>query len=76
MNIDKKAELISQQVFVLNGLTYVPHYRNREVFVGLGYPRHNQYRYSALDLAQMGAQPVSLPLWHRSSFGVVNSIFP
>ena len=76
MSQDKKAELILQTVFVLNGLTYVPHYRNRDVFVGLGYPKHNQHRYSASDLVQMGAKPSSAALWQRSSFGVVNSIFP
>jgi hypothetical protein len=76
MNSDKKAELIIQPVFVLNGITYVPHYRNHEIFVGPGYPKHNQRRYSVFDLVQMGAQQASAPLWHRSSFGVVNSTFP
>jgi hypothetical protein len=76
MSQDKKAELIMQAVFVLNGITYVPHYRNREIFVGPGYPKHNQHRYSASDLVQMGAKSSSAALWQRGSFGVVNSTFP
>ena len=31
---DNKEETFMQTVYVLNGVTYVPHYRNPSVFVG------------------------------------------
>ena len=63
-------------VYVLNGITYVPHYRNPSVFVGPGYPRFTRQRYSDTDLRNAGAQQGSFPLWKRSDYGVVTDQKP
>ena len=62
--------------FFKDGLTYVPHYRNRKFFVGLGYGKHNFTRYTQADLLKMGAKPVTIPLWPRGVDGVVNEVTP
>lgn len=62
--------------FVLDGLTFVPHYRNRKFFVGLGYGRHNFTCYRQADLLKMGAKPVTIPLWHRGAEGIVDKDHP
>lgn len=70
---ENRAERLPQQVFKLNGVTYVPHYRNRHVFVGPGYPRFTQQFYSATDLINAGALEQTEFLWVRSDHGVVNA---
>jgi hypothetical protein len=71
---DKDIEdTLLQTVYIANGVTYVPHYRNTSVFVGPGYPRHTQAQYSANDLIQGGAQKGMALLWRRSSSGVVSA---
>lgn len=62
--------------FYKNGLTYVPHYRNRKFFVGLGYGKHNFTLYKQADLLKMGAKPVTIPLWHRGAEGIVDKDHP
>ena len=73
---DNKEETFMQTVYVLNGITYVPHYRNPSVFVGPGYPRFTRQRYSDTDLRNAGAQQGSFPLWKRSDYGVVTDQKP
>ena len=70
---ENRAERLPQQVFKLNGVTYVPHYRNRHVFVGPGYPRFTQQRYSVTDLVNAGAKEDTEYLWQRSDHGVVSA---
>lgn len=62
--------------FYKDGLTFVPHYRNRKYFVGLGYGKHNFTLYKQADLLKMGAKPVTIPLWHRGAEGIVDKDHP
>lgn len=62
--------------FVRNGITFLPHYRNRHIFVGPGYGRHNVNRYSQQELLLLGAKPVTQMLWHRGSEGIVDERNP
>ena len=59
--------------FVRNGITFLPHYRNRHVFVGPGYPRFTQQHYSVTDLVNAGAKEDTEYLWQRSDHGVVSA---
>ncbi len=63
-------------VYELNGITYVPHYRNDSIYVGPGYPLHNKNRYSDVDLQVMGAQPKPMMLWSRGKNGAVSNSNP
>jgi hypothetical protein len=69
-------ERYPQKVFVLNGITYVPHRRNYHVFLGPGYPRHTRQTYSAADLVNLGAEEATEFLWPRLDNGVVNEENP
>lgn len=71
-----KAELYEQTVYVLRGITYVPHYRNSDIFVGPGYPVHNKTRYSAVELELFGATPRMDHLWKRGQSGRVSDNNP
>lgn len=70
---DNRAERTPHTVYKLNGVKYVPHYRNRQVFVGPGYPRLTQKVYSAAELAEAGAKEDTDFLWHRGEHGLVNA---
>lgn len=63
-------------VYDLNGITYLPHYRNKNVFVGPGYPFNNMTRYTDLELQLRGAKPRSMMLWHRGDSGRVDDRNP
>jgi hypothetical protein len=71
-----KEETFMQIAYVLNGITYLPHYRNPSVFVGPGYPRFILQRYSDTDMFNAGAQQGKLPLWKRGTYGVVTDQKP
>jgi len=71
-----KAQLFSAKVFVKNGITYVPHFRNSDVYVGPGYGSHNKNLYSESDLLSCGAKPEISMLWSRSQHGIVNATNP
>jgi hypothetical protein len=64
------------RVFVLNGVPYLPHYRNADVFVGPGYGKHNFIRYTAADLWIAGATPEGKMLWARGDNGIVDERNP
>lgn len=76
MGQNAPAEHFEALTFVLKGITYVPHYRNRNVFVSPGYGRHNLNRFTQNQLIKLGAKPVTQMLWHRGSEGVVNERNP
>lgn len=67
------AETQPQIVYCIGQVTYVPHYRNKDVFVGPGYPRHTQAQYSAKQLIAAGASQSVYSLWPRSITGIVNA---
>jgi hypothetical protein len=74
--MSEKAPLVETTVYVLDGITYVPHYRNDTIFVGPGYPRTNTTRYPALKLIDLGAEKQSMFLWSRGMHGVVDATHP
>ena len=47
---DDKVELHKYTTFKLDGITYVPHYRDVKRYVGPGYPRHTTDVFTASDL--------------------------
>jgi hypothetical protein len=74
--MSEKAPVVETTTYVLDGITYVPHYRNSAVFVGPGYPRHTTQRYSALKLIDLGAEKQGKHLWTRGTFGIVDTANP
>ncbi len=59
--------------FKLNGITYVPHYKNRNLYVGPGYPVGPgnplpKSSFTARELIDAGAEKVELMLWPRPQF--------
>jgi hypothetical protein len=73
---DRGADRCDRTAYVLKGITYVPHYRNENVFVGPGYGKHNFTRYSGAELMLMGATPTTEHLWLRGTNGTVDSRNP
>ena len=70
---DETAELHKHTTFELNGITYVPHYRDVKRYVGPGYPRHTTAVFTASDLFSAGAVPTISFLWKRSEFGIIKA---
>lgn len=70
------ASTYEQTVYDLNGITYVPHYRNHNIYVGPGYPRSSKQRYSGAELELYGAKPRVAMLWSRGSIGEVSDKNP
>ena len=68
--------LVQTHVYQARGVTYVPHYRNDSIFVGPGYPRLNQTRWTAEELVVAGATKAVLMLHHRGKFGAVDELNP
>jgi hypothetical protein len=60
----------------LGDVFYLPHYRNMSVYVGPGYPRINQNRFSKEELLSAGAKAVEKMMWLRGEHGIVNSSNP
>lgn len=69
-------DLIETTVYVKNGVTYVPHYRNASVYVGPGYPRFTRARYAEHELIDAGAKREERMLWTRSLYGTVTDEMP
>ena len=63
-------------VFVKDGITFLPNYRNSCVFVGPGYGKDNLTRYTEFELYRMGAEKAYLSLWLRGKHGTVNEVKP
>lgn len=63
-------------VYILEGITYLPHYRNKSVFVGPGYPRESTARFSVIELLERGAEKQYMNLWPRSLLGIVDANNP
>ena len=63
---------IENHAFQLNAVTYLPHYRNDQFFVGPGYPTHNRSVYTISELMAAGATRISLMLWSRGKTGIVD----
>jgi len=76
MDQNKQVQTHEQTVYVLRGITHVPHYRNKDIFVGPGYPRHNMTLYTAADLLALGAVESVNFLWSRGTSGRVDARNP
>ena len=62
--IDDDLERTFQQVWRLRGITYVPHYVKKDVFVG---PGRKPPEYSLLQLIAAGAVAEEMFLWARAT---------
>lgn len=67
-----KVGVFKYTVFKLNGVTYVPHYRDVKRYVGPGYPKNNTNVFTTADLFSAGAKPETAMLWKRSEYGILN----
>ena len=76
MQTHDTAPLAESHGYQVNGVTYLPHYRNDAFFVGPGYPRHTSAVYTANDMLLAGGKKVSIMLWTRGTTGVVNNLKP
>lgn len=65
------AELHKMTLYHLSGITYVPHYRNKNVYVGPGYGRKNITTYSAKELEEAGAIAASKMMLQRAEHGII-----
>ena len=74
--MSEHVQLFPTETYKLNGVTYVPHFRNVAVFVGPGYPRHTKQRYTADELVAAGAVKAVAMLWSRSVHGKVDALNP
>ena len=70
------APIGAQVTYKIKDVTYVPHFRNSDIYVGPGYPRANKDRYSAAQLIAAGAVATSNLLWSRGIHGVVTDNNP
>ena len=75
-NTQEAAPCVSQVAYKMGEITYVPHYRNDSIYIGPGYPKQNQRRYSAFELVSLGAIPITTLLWHRAGHGIVTDNNP
>lgn len=57
--------VMQQRAYLLDGVTYLPHYQEPGLFVGPGYGKHNRRRYTASSLRALGAEPTVMMLWER-----------
>lgn len=59
------AETTLQKVYVLKGITHVPHYEKRNAYVSPGYGRKHREVLTSEQLVARGATPKMMPLWSR-----------
>lgn len=60
-------------VFTLDNIKYVPHYKNCSVYVGPGY-KDGGVAYSKDFMTRSGATKTQELLWTRSTFGTVKNV--
>jgi len=65
MNQNKLAETITQPVFILYGVPYLPHYSSRHLWIGPG-KEHEVKKYTTTELTEYGARLTTMDLWERS----------
>lgn len=62
---DLIADTEQQLAYTLRGITYLPHYDGRKVFVAPGYFRQHNLELTAEQLIKAGARAVYIQLWPR-----------
>ena len=65
MMIKDTVETKDYLTFKIDGVTYLPHYKDSKLFVGPGYPVHNDTIYTSTDLLEAGAKASMKNLWVR-----------
>jgi hypothetical protein len=68
-----KAPTVVTTAYVLNGISYLPHFRNKNLFVKPGYPRFNNSLFTKDELVNAGAKSADKFLWPRGEHGTVNA---
>lgn len=58
-------ETTLQKVYVLKGITHLPHYERRNAYVSPGYGRKHRETLTSEQLVARGATPEMMPLWSR-----------
>ena len=66
---NSRAELLPQQCLSLAGITYLPHYQDKNKFVSPGYGLLHFDTYSGIELLALGASVINEALWLRASGG-------
>ena len=61
------AEHFPYKVYKLRGITYVPHYKNPDAYVGPGYPNNGRTWYTSEQLLAAGAQESAAQLLSRAT---------
>lgn len=70
MKVTEHAPLVETKVYELNGVTYLPHYKNPSVFVAPGYPRGSgdpdmAHAFTEYRLINENAKAKTMMLWSR-----------
>lgn len=65
------APLVENVIYKLKGITYVPHYRNKHLYVSPGYGRYHARLNTSEELKKAGAEEVKQMLWQRGEHGIV-----
>ena len=65
MNLNKPAETETQPIFILRGVSYLPHYIKPHKWVGPGHWK-KRVEYTTTELAALGARLTTMQLWKRS----------
>ena len=63
---NSRAELLPQQCLSLAGITYLPHYQDKNKFVSPGYGIVHFDTYSGIELLALGASITNEALWPRA----------
>jgi hypothetical protein len=75
----EKRDMVERGEYVVcikDDVTYLPHYRNFNVYVGPGYGNGNYDLYTLNELVDAGAKVEMRFLWTRGSHGEVNERRP
>lgn len=64
MNLNKAAETETQPIFILRGMTFLPHYSDKHKWVGPGHWT-KRVEYTTTELAALGARLTTMQLWKR-----------
>jgi len=64
MNQNKPAETETQPIFILRGMTFLPHYSFKHTWVGPGHWT-KRVEYTTTELAALGARLTTMQLWKR-----------
>ena len=64
--MEEKNEKAQYVVYKLNGITYVPHYKDYKYYVSPGFPKANGNIFTPDELIAAGATPHGMFLWKRA----------